>query len=81
MTGIRIHEGGHFTQADEIAECMGVSEDTYSELWNKCVPLYDGKPRGECPGEITYSLADYGWDLLSNDAKHDVNRVLAKYAE
>ena len=63
-------------QADEIAECMGVDTDTYAELWNKCVPLYDGKPKGECPGEYSYGLKEYGWDLLSDHAKQEVNRAL-----
>jgi|APSaa5957512535_1039671.scaffolds.fasta_scaffold670426_1 hypothetical protein len=74
---IKPHEAAAFWSADSIAECLNVSRDTYSELWNKCVPLYDGADRGECPGEVTFELTKYGWKLLSDEAKLDVNRALA----
>jgi len=64
--------------ADQVAECCGVDDQTYGELWNKCVPLYDDLPSGEVPGEIVYALADYGWDKLSDHAKNEVNRAVAK---
>jgi hypothetical protein len=70
------HPMATHTQADEIAECMGVDRRTYDELWNKCVPLYDGKPKGEYPGEMSYGLVDYGWDLLTEAAQEEVNRTL-----
>ena len=52
--------------ADQVAECCGVDDQTYGELWNKCVPLYDDLPSGEVPGEIVYALADYGWGFLTS---------------
>lgn len=70
-------QDAHYWQADQIAECLNVSTETYSELWNKIVPLYDSLPRGECPGEISYGVADY-WDHLSPEAQADVNRALGE---
>jgi hypothetical protein len=78
MTGIRAHKAAEFWSADEIAECLTVSRETYAELWNKCVPLYDGKDRGECPGEVTFGLKKFGWKLLSAEAKADVNSALTE---
>ena len=50
MTSIQPHEWTAEWQADQIAECLDVSKETYGELWNKCVPLYDNLPRGEYHG-------------------------------
>ena len=78
---IKPHNEASYWQADQIAECMDVSEDTYVELWNKCVPLYDGKYRGEFPGEVCYDLVSSGgWELLSDAAKSDVNEVLLNFS-
>jgi hypothetical protein len=74
---INPHKEVNYWQADQIAECLSVSKDTYGELWNKCVPLYDGKYRGEVPGEVCYDLVSTGgWDLLSDEAKADVNDAI-----
>jgi hypothetical protein len=74
---IKPHEELNYWQADQIAECLSVSEDTYVELWNKCVPLYDGKYTGEFPGEVCYDLVGSGgWYLLSDTAKMDVNDAM-----
>tara|TARA_R110000751_G_scaffold44830_2_gene102267 strand:+ start:712 stop:966 length:255 start_codon:yes stop_codon:yes gene_type:complete len=70
-----MHDQVKYWQADEIAECLPVTEVTYAELWNRCVPLYDKLPRSEIPGEITYALADYGWDHLSEVAQDNINDV------
>ena len=75
---IKMIDALSYWAADQVAECCGVDEQTYGELWNKCVPLYDDLPRGEVPGEIVYALADYGWDKLSDHAKNEVNRAVAK---
>jgi hypothetical protein len=72
-----IDELSHWA-ADQIAECFSVDDQTYGELWNKCVPLYDDLPKAEVPGEIVYALADYGWDKLSDHAKNEVNRAVAE---
>jgi|APSaa5957512535_1039671.scaffolds.fasta_scaffold10732_10 hypothetical protein len=67
----------NYWQADQIAERLGVLEDTYQELWSKCVPLYDGKYRNEVPGEFCHDLVSTGgWDLLSDEAKADVNDAI-----
>lgn len=74
------HNETKYWQADQIAECLPVSTDTYKELWNKIVPLYDKKPRGECPGDFVYPVADY-WNLLSEEAQQDICNVLTyKYS-
>ena len=65
-------EDAKYFQADEIAECLTVTRETSSELWNKIVPLYDAEPRGEVPGEFTYPIANY-WHLLSDAAQADIN--------
>ena len=75
---IEANKSAKYWQADAIAECLNVSPETCGELWNKCVPLYDKLPKGECPGEITYDLVNYGWKLLSDEAKNDVNKALAE---
>ena len=81
MTSIQPHEWTAEWQADQTAECLDVSKETYGELWNKCVPLYDNLPRGEYHGEVTYGLKKYGWNKLSDTAKLDVNKVLQAWAE
>jgi hypothetical protein len=75
------HKDTKYWTADEIAECCGVNDETYKELWNKIVPLYDGKPKSEYPNENvgTYSLSKY-WSKLSDAAKLDVNEALKKKA-
>jgi len=75
---IEMHPSGEYWQADQIAECLDVTRETYGELWNKCVPLYDTITRGEAPGEITYDIWKFGWPLLSDAAKLDVNAALEK---
>ena len=74
---IEPHPDASHWQADQIAECLGVDAAAYSELWNVVVPLYDGKPRGECPGEVCYDIASY-WDKISDHCKLEVNKALAK---
>lgn len=79
MSVIEMHPYVSYIEADAIAECYGVDDETYGELWNKCVPLYDELPKGEVPGEVVYALADYGWDKLSDHAKKEVNRALTAF--
>jgi len=76
---IRANKYVKFARADVVAECLNVSDETYKELWNKCVPLYDDLPKGECPGEMDYNLLKYGWKLLSDSAKTEVNKVMKEY--
>ena len=69
-------------QADQIAECLPVSTETYGELWNRCVSLYNGKDMGEAPGEVCYDLiSSGGWDRLSDEAKIDINSVIKRKAD
>jgi len=65
------HEDAKFWQADAVAECLVVTDETYAEIWNKVVPLYDGKP-GSMVNDGSYSIADY-WDKLSETAQADIN--------
>ena len=76
---IRANKFVKFVRADVVAECLDVSQPTYIELWNKCVPLYDDLPKGECPGEMDYNLLKYGWKLLSDAAKTEVNKATKEY--
>jgi hypothetical protein len=76
---IQPHEAAGYWQADQIAECLEVNEEAYIELWNVVVPLYDDKPRGECPGEVCYDIASY-WDKISDPCKLEVNRALSEAA-
>ena len=69
------HPNAAVWQADQIAECLGVNDEAYVELWNVVVPQYDKLPRGECPGEVVYPIGNY-WHLLSTATKQEVNRVL-----
>ena len=75
MSELKKHELAQYCQADQIAECLGVIDEAYVELWNVVVPQYDKLPRGECPGEVVYPISDY-WHLLSTATKREVNRVL-----
>lgn len=68
-------EKAEYWQADQIAECLDVSRDTYAELWNVIVPLYDKEPRGEYPGEYSYAITNY-WNKLSEVAQRDINQTL-----
>jgi hypothetical protein len=72
------HKDTKYWTADEIAECLSVSTETYKELWNKIVPLYDGKAKGSRAEMIgVYSISKY-WSKLSDEAKLDVNAALKK---
>ena len=72
------HEDAKYWQADEIAECLAVTDETYAEIWNKIVPLYDREPVGypklhpALRDEAPYPIADY-WDKLSDAAQADIN--------
>ena len=71
---------GH-VQADVIAECWeDVPRDLYAALWNDIVPLYDGQPRGECPGEFTYPITSY-WGHLSEDHQRTLNALAKREQE
>ena len=74
---MEMHDLVKYWKADEIAECLEVSDRTRRELWS-CVRLYKDLPRGEAPGEYNYPLSKYGWTELTEEAKLDVNAACEK---
>ena len=60
---------------DEAAECLGVSKDTYTELWTVLGSL---KPMPKLEAFYEASIPHYGhniegnWKLLSESARKDV---------
>tara|TARA_R110002167_G_scaffold189893_2_gene392075 strand:+ start:120 stop:434 length:315 start_codon:yes stop_codon:yes gene_type:complete len=71
--------------ADAIAECTpGLSKLAYRELWNVVVPrMEELNPENfGSPGE--YYSADpvtKYWDLLTEQAQHDINEALENQAQ
>ena len=85
------HPNALYWQADEIAECLEVTDETYSELWNKIVPCYDTGHGGRnvlyVEDEEGFRLVEHAgarypvtnyWDKLSSTAQAEVNSVLEK---
>jgi hypothetical protein len=65
-------------RADEAAECLTVSEETYLHLWNKIVPLQP-KPREERE-EPTYEypLKTF-WSQVPHAMRRELNQAADKH--
>lgn len=76
-----------YSTPDEVAECMGVNNSTYKELWGVMGnPKFKKRSLGgdgsngtsEVPDDFSGSLPD-AWELLSDDAKQDIIRTAADH--
>ena len=70
--------------ADTIAECTeGLSKLAYGELWNVVVPRMQPLNKEDFGSPAEYygedPLVDY-WDLLTEQAQHDINEALENQA-
>jgi hypothetical protein len=73
---IKAHSLFAVWRADEVAECLHVSEEAYQHLWNVIVPLQP-KPRQEQP-TYEYPLRNY-WSQVPPAMRKELNQAADQY--